>query len=72
MNRGACAVLLALLALVGPQAAAHQQKEAVTRVVFNPRTGQHTAASSFNNGSANLTPPANWGTAPLILHLKAP
>ena len=39
MNRGACAVLLALLALVGPQAAAHQQKEAVTRVVFNPRTG---------------------------------
>ena len=32
-------VLLAALVLMVPQAWAHQQKESVTRVLFNPRTG---------------------------------
>ena len=38
---------------------------------FNPQTGKRTAAGSFDNGTANLTPPADWGKAPLVLHLKS-
>ena len=37
---------------------------------FNPHTGKRTPAGSFNNGTAKLTPPADWGDAPLVLHLK--
>jgi hypothetical protein len=33
------AALLAALVLMAPQAWAHQQKESITRVLFNPRTG---------------------------------
>ena len=33
------AVLVALLLLAVPQAWTHQQKEAITRILFNPRTG---------------------------------
>jgi len=39
---------------------------------FHPHTGQRTAAGSFTNGTASLTPPAGWGSAPLVLHLRAP
>jgi hypothetical protein len=38
---------------------------------FNPHTGKRADAGSFANGTASLTPPADWGTAPLVLHLKA-
>ena len=38
---------------------------------FNPHTGKRTAAGSLDNGTANLTPPADWGKAPLVLHLKS-
>jgi hypothetical protein len=38
---------------------------------FNPHSGKRTAAGSFDNGTANLTPPADWGKAPLVLHLKS-
>jgi hypothetical protein len=38
---------------------------------FNPRTGKTTSAGSFGNGTASLTPPAGWGDAPIVLHLKA-
>ena len=38
---------------------------------FNPRTGQRSDAGSFSNGAASLTPPAGWGNAPLVLHLRA-
>ena len=37
---------------------------------FNPHTGTRTAAGSYENGTANFTPPPNWGNAPLVLHLK--
>jgi len=37
---------------------------------FDPFTGKFTDAGSFNNGTASLTPPAGWGEAPLVLHLK--
>jgi len=36
---------------------------------FNPHTGKYTAAGSLNNGTANLTPLADWGNAPLVLHV---
>lgn len=39
-------------------------------VAIDPFTGQRTEAGNFENGPANLTPPANWGAAPLVLHLK--
>ena len=39
---------------------------------FNPFTNQFSAAGSFGNGTARLTPPADWGDAPLVLHLNAP
>lgn len=35
---------------------------------FNPRTGKRAAAGMLNNGSAKLTPPADWGDVPLVLH----
>ena len=37
---------------------------------FNPLTGKTTFAGAFGNGTASLTPPANWGNAPIVLHLK--
>jgi hypothetical protein len=37
---------------------------------FNPHTGKRTAAGSLSNGSAKLTPPADWGNAPLVLHVR--
>jgi hypothetical protein len=39
---------------------------------FHPHTGNRTAAGSFTNGTATFTPPAGWGSAPLVLHLRAP
>ena len=39
---------------------------------FNPHTGRRTAAGAVANGTANFTPPTNWGSAPLVLHLRAP
>ncbi len=38
---------------------------------FNPFTGKSTAAGSFGNGTARLTPPAAWADAPVVLHLKS-
>ena len=37
---------------------------------FNPHTGRRTAAGTFANGKASITPPADWGGAPLVLHLR--
>jgi hypothetical protein len=37
---------------------------------FNPHTGRRTDAGSVANGAASLTPPPDWGAAPLVLHLK--
>ncbi len=36
---------------------------------FNPQTGKRTSAGKLGNGTANLTPPADWGKAPLVLHV---
>ncbi len=38
---------------------------------FNPFTGKFSDAGSFGNGTASLKPPAKWGDAPVVLHLKA-
>ncbi len=38
---------------------------------FDPFTGISSPAGSFKNGIAKMTPPENWGPAPLVLHLKA-
>jgi hypothetical protein len=38
---------------------------------FNPHTGQGTSAGQLGNGPARLVPPADWGRAPLVLHLQA-
>ncbi|MGB8169484.1 MAG: DUF4038 domain-containing protein [Chthoniobacteraceae bacterium] len=35
---------------------------------FNPHTGKRTSAGTLNNGTTKLTPPADWGNAPLVLH----
>ncbi|MEO6789030.1 MAG: DUF4038 domain-containing protein, partial [Chthoniobacteraceae bacterium] len=35
---------------------------------FNPLTGKRTTAGTLNNGTAKLTPLADWGKAPLVLH----
>ena len=43
----------------------------LSAVWFNPHSGQRTAAGSLVNGTAPLAPPADWGSAPLVLHLKA-
>ena len=37
---------------------------------FNPLTGKRSAAGKFKNGTAMLTPPADWGDTPLVLHIK--
>jgi len=37
---------------------------------FNPFNGQRSAAGAFDNGTAKFTPPADWGSTPLVLHLK--
>lgn len=46
-------------------------KSPMTAEWFNSHTGRRIAAGSFNNGVANLTPPAAWGKAPLVLHVQA-
>ena len=38
---------------------------------FNPFIGLKTAAGSQEGGTAEFNPPADWGSAPIILHLKA-
>ena len=38
---------------------------------FNPYTGQHRSAHDIGNGTAQLAPPVDWGTGPLVLHLWA-
>ena len=38
---------------------------------FNPFTNESSAAGTFGNGRASLTPPVGWGDAPLVLHLKS-
>ena len=37
---------------------------------FNPQSGRRTEAGFFSNGTASLTPPDDWGGAPLVLHLR--
>jgi hypothetical protein len=66
MNRRLRLTLLAMLLLTLPHAWAHQQKEAITRVLFNPRTdnievmhrfllhdAEH-AVKQLRNGEANI------------------
>lgn len=38
---------------------------------FNPHTGKRTNACPLNNGVASLTPPGDWGKAPLVLQVRA-
>jgi hypothetical protein len=38
---------------------------------FNPFTGTRISAGELNNGTEQLTPPQNWGDAPLVLHAWA-
>ncbi|MHB8902864.1 MAG: putative collagen-binding domain-containing protein, partial [Thermoguttaceae bacterium] len=47
-------------------------KSPLPAVWFHPLTGRRTSAGSFTNGPATLTPPADWGSAPLVLHLRTP
>lgn len=37
---------------------------------LNPHTGKRSNAGTLNNGTVSLTPPANWGEAPLVLHVQ--
>ncbi len=37
---------------------------------FNPFTNQFSDAGSFSNGQVRFSPPAGWGDAPLVLHLR--
>lgn len=36
---------------------------------FDPLSGKRSAAGTFKNGTAQLTPPADWDEAPLVLHI---
>jgi hypothetical protein len=36
---------------------------------YNPQSGQRTAAGTLGNGTVNLTPPADWGAAPVVFHV---
>jgi hypothetical protein len=36
---------------------------------FHPFTGQHRDAGTLRNGIQQLTPPDNWGEAPVVLHV---
>jgi hypothetical protein len=38
---------------------------------FNPHTGERSSAGEFNNGTAHIAPPEDWGKAPLVLHVRA-
>lgn len=38
---------------------------------FNPHSGKRTPAAPLDNGTAKLTPPSEWGNAPLVLHVAA-
>jgi hypothetical protein len=38
---------------------------------FNPYNGKRTPAGSVDDGSMMLKPPADWGSAPLVLHVTA-
>jgi len=44
-------------------------KAPLTGEWFNPYTGQRTLAGKFGNGLQFLTPPTNWGAAPVVLHV---
>jgi hypothetical protein len=37
---------------------------------FNPFTGKTKDAGSYGNGFVNINPPKDWGSTPVILHLK--
>ncbi len=37
---------------------------------FNPFTGQRRDAGSLGNGVQRLTPPDDWGEAPVVLHVR--
>jgi len=37
---------------------------------FNPYTGKTYSAGTFDNGTVKINPPDNWGSDPVILHLK--
>jgi len=39
---------------------------------INPHTGTRTDAGTLINGTVKLTPPNDWGAAPLVLHVRAP
>ncbi len=44
-------------------------KAALKAEWFHPHTGQRSDAGTLTNGTASLTPPADWGDAPLVLHV---
>lgn len=46
-------------------------KAALKAEWFNPHTGKRTGAGELNDGNASLTPPADWGEAPLVLHVTS-
>jgi len=39
---------------------------------FHPFTGQCQSAGTLGNGVQQLTPPDNWGEAPVVLHVGQP
>jgi hypothetical protein len=39
---------------------------------YQPLTGKRQAGATLANGTAQLTPPAEWGTGPVALHVGAP
>ena len=45
-------------------------KTPLTGEWFSPHTGQRIAAGKLGNGLQSLTPPANWGAAPVVLHVS--
>jgi hypothetical protein len=44
--------------------------ENLTAEWFNPFTGKTQTAGSYENGLAKINPPEDWGSSPVILHLK--
>ena len=46
-------------------------KSALNAEWFNPQTGARFPAGLLRNGAAILTPPDDWGQAPLILHVHS-
>jgi hypothetical protein len=39
---------------------------------YQPFTGKRQAAGTLANGTAQLTPPADWGKGPVVFHVGAP